>query len=69
MNPSRNDLHKLIDMLPESEEITAAKFLLFLIGRSSLQIEDIKAELDVRQGKVSSFNTLDELKVHLYSEE
>jgi len=56
-------------MLPESEEITAAKFLLFLIGKSSLQIEDIKAELDIRQGRVSSFNTLDELKVHLYSEE
>jgi hypothetical protein len=36
------------------------------VRHDPLQLEDIKAELDVRQGRVMSFDTLEELKAHLY---
>ncbi|MDQ7823007.1 MAG: hypothetical protein RDV48_09460 [Candidatus Eremiobacteraeota bacterium] len=66
MDTSKAMLHKLVDLLPQNEEATVAKFILFLLGQNSLQLEDIKAELDVRQGRVISFDTLEELKAHLY---
>jgi hypothetical protein len=66
MESSKALLHKLIDLLPQNEEATVAKFILFLLGRDSLQLEDIKAEMDIRQGRIISFDTLEELKAHLY---
>ncbi len=68
MENSKMLLHKLIDMLPQNEEATVAKFILFLMGQDSLQMEDIKAELDIRQGRIINFDTLEELKGYLYQD-
>jgi hypothetical protein len=65
MNLNKNSLHRLIDILPESETFAALRFLHFLASQVTNIPEDLLAEIDIMHGKETVHESIETLKTHL----